>query len=699
MPVHGNAALRRARCRRGAAVAIGMGAWSAADTYGDAKFWDDGGGVNDSWRRADNWNPDGVPTATSDVTLGIFVETNRIEAEGSATLVGGIQPHYVFSDPALKANSLTISTAHPVEVDGRLDIDGWFGGTFYTTLTLSSGYLARQDVAGVEGDQTLNLNVRLGSDGIWDVAGSGVLTAAGISESGGPRAFTKTGAGTLAAQVFVSGATTISQGTFRGSFVGTGAATIARGAAFHVVSARTSPPIRLNGSGSGSASMAKVGTGIGEISGPLTIVDNPLFSADAGGTLLVSGGITSVNNSGFGLVGPGELRLSGPGIGSILADLRGGQLTIAHDSALGTGSVFAQNALGGSSSLAFADGVTFANPISLIEGTIRGLGNSTVTSNITISPFFTGNHTFDVPGTTHSLTFTGSVVDYGSGAKLTKTGAGTVVLRGASTYISGTTVQAGTLLAANAEALGTGALTVANGATARVQAGLSQAVNLPAPLGITATGATGGTLDITDGALVVRHADQAAAFTGHTSANNLTRNALNEFAWDQPGITSSTVQADVANGIPAAVGILLNNDGGGNPLFYGDGTALPQFEGRNVNANSVLVKDTLLGDGDLNGVVDTVDFALFQAGYTGASPYIGFAFGDYDYNGVVDTVDFGLFQAGYQYSQSHPPSPEMVAFATEHGLPLVAAVVPEPATLGFLAAGAVGLVGRRRRGA
>jgi hypothetical protein len=60
-----------------------------------------------------------------------------------------------------------------------------------------------------------------------------------------------------------------------------------------------------------------------------------------------------------------------------------------------------------------------------------------------------------------------------------------------------------------------------------------------------------------------------------------------------------------------------------------------------------MVRFTQLGDGDLNGLVDTVDFALFQAGYGGAAPFMGFAFGDYDFNGVIDTVDFGLFQAGY----------------------------------------------------
>jgi ELWxxDGT repeat protein len=155
------------------------------------------------------------------------------------------------------------------------------------------------------------------------------------------------------------------------------------------------------------------------------------------------------------------------------------------------------------------------------------------------------------------------------------------------------------------------------------------------------------TLDLADNALVIRNASQSAALATHTSVNNLVGGAFNDFAWDRPGITSSTAEADVAAGTPSTLGILLNNDGGGSPLFYGPGTDSPTFMGAAVDANTVMVRFTRLGDGDLNGAVDTVDFALFQAGFSGVAPYVGFAFGDYDFNGIVDTVDFGLFQAGY----------------------------------------------------
>ena len=82
----------------------------------------------------------------------------------------------------------------------------------------------------------------------------------------------------------------ISQGIFEGHFRGAGTATIAPGAVFHIGSGTTDPfygngtnsPVVLNGSGSGSASMVKVGTKDGELSGLLTIVGNPNIGVESG---------------------------------------------------------------------------------------------------------------------------------------------------------------------------------------------------------------------------------------------------------------------------------------------------------------------------------------------------------------------------------------------------------------------------------
>ncbi|MEG2047358.1 MAG: ESPR-type extended signal peptide-containing protein, partial [Comamonas sp.] len=63
-----------------------------------------------------------------------------------------------------------------------------------------------------------------------------------------------------------------------------------------------------------------------------------------------------------------------------------------------------------------------------------------------------------------------------AGGGLFKQGAGTLTLRGASTYSGGTTISGGTLVAANASALGTGDVTVGTGAALEVASGTALAV-------------------------------------------------------------------------------------------------------------------------------------------------------------------------------------------------------------------------------
>ena len=60
----------------------------------------------------------------------------------------------------------------------------------------------------------------------------------------------------------------------------------------------------------------------------------------------------------------------------------------------------------------------------------------------------------------------------GTGASLTKTGTGTLILSGASTYSGGTTLAGGTLRLANNQALGTGTLTTTG-------SGVDYAANVP----------------------------------------------------------------------------------------------------------------------------------------------------------------------------------------------------------------------------
>lgn len=102
--------------------------------------------------------------------------------------------------------------------------------------------------------------------------------------------------------------------------------------------------------------------------------------------------------------------------------------------------------------------------------------NATLAGSVT---FNTAQYTFNGTGADQTLeagtaagTMTVSGVLSGEGS-LVKTGNGTLVLSGANTYSGGTTVNGGTLSVTNASGLGSGAVTVASGATLDIGAGIT----------------------------------------------------------------------------------------------------------------------------------------------------------------------------------------------------------------------------------
>jgi hypothetical protein len=152
-------------------------------------------------------------------------------------------------------------------------------------------------------------------------------------------------------------------------------------------------------------------------------------------------------------------------------------------------------------------------------------------------------------------------------------------------------------------------------------------------------------------------------------------------AWNGPGITSSTAQADTATSPNStSVGYAVNSE---MPLG-----AISMFGGQPVDPSSVLVGYTRTGDANLDGVVNNDDVTIVGASYAPGFAKPSWALGDFDYNGFVDNDDVTLL--GVFYNPSAPPlaAPTVVDAALS--------TVPEPSAL-WLLAGAMGALWIVRR--
>jgi len=109
-----------------------------------------------------------------------------------------------------------------------------------------------------------------------------------------------------------------------------------------------------------------------------------------------------------------------------------------------------------------------------------------------------------------------------------------------------------------------------------------------------------------------------------------------------------------------------------------------------VTGATTIAVYTYAGDVNFDGLVDASDYGIidnyFQ--FPGTS---GYANGDFNYDGIIDAGDYGIIDNTFQLQGAPIP---MGAGAA--GLSGVTAV-PEPASIGLVTLGALGLLGRRRR--
>ena len=483
-----------------------------------------------------------------------------------------------------------------------------------------------------------------------DLSGQTITQA--ITLNGGTLTNSSTTVATIGSGVLGVGFATITAPAFTGdaavSFGGPGT-----GAAATAVLGLSSNSFTLNSGGTGYT---------GSSANPVVTITGGGGTGAAASAVSTGGVITAINitNPGTGYTSTPTITIAPPTTGT-QATATGNATNFVLDgiqqTSAGSGYYTAPTATltatGGAATLSTTavSGVTL-----LTSGTIGGAGNITIVGAVT------------------------------GGGALDKTGSDTLTLSAPNTYSGGTVVNAGTLLIdptstpATTSALPTGSVSVTGGLlqlAPGVSGGTGPAV--ATSVNVTSLSITGaGQFDVNNNHIIITYGatDQFSTIAGYIQSG------YNGGHWNGPGIISTAAQTKT-NGLSYGLGYADGADGKVSGLSSG------QIE----------VAYTLLGDANLDGLVNAADFTILAANFN--QPVTGWDQGDFNYDGLVNAADFTDLAANFNQSVSGAASAGDVAaldaFAVANGLSLPTfANVPEPVSGVVMVMAGLGMVRRRR---
>jgi len=255
----------------------------------------------------------------------------------------------------------------------------------------------------------------------------------------------------------------------------------------------------------------------------------------------------------------------------------------------------------------------------------------------------------------------GNPLTIDSGDSLTQTGSGTV------TYQSIITVQSRGAIAF-ADSTHAHELNLASGATATVSVSVLEVDSL----------SNLGTVNLQNNEMIVNYGSGSDPISSILSQ---IISGYNGGHWNGPGIMSTAAQTKT-NGLLYAVG-------------YADGK---DHVVAGLPSGQIEVKYTLLGDANLDGLVNGSDFNILAANFN--QSITGWDQGDFNYDGLVNASDFNELAANFNQGVSGGASSGDVAaldaFAVANGLSWPTSSVPEPASAVMVMAGS-GILCRRQR--
>jgi len=605
---------------------------------GNSNISFDGGGAWDT-QTTPNWENHSNESLTPDV----FYPGDNVTFDDTASnFIVDLNSGIVTAGSVTFNNSL-----NPYTVNGFSAISGSGGVTF-------------------SGSNTVTLNNNNYYTGVTTINGGGLVSLSGQNDS--PTFNVTSGTLQLAADNILAAAPVVNLGAGDGTTVGT---------------------LDLDGTNNNAID--------GLTGGPGNIVTNT--SANPA-TLLFTGG-----SSNFG----GTIQNDGP----VALTVTGGSLTLSNTNTYsgdttisGGGTIIlgVDNALPVDSQLVLGigDGTNATLDLNGHQQTI----DSNLVANTPGTALITNNNSSAV-GTLNvntSINYSGTLADGAGKLAVSFTGGSSTLSGTANAYSGGTTIASVTSLTASASgALPSGGAVVNNGslqvigATSNTIGNLSGSgaltvgdgtnaatLQLASGSGGSAQGSltinTGSTLDITNNHLLI---DYGSGPDPITSIATWIASGYASGMWTGPGIISSAAQTPT-NGLLYGVG-------------YADGT---DNVVAGLTSGQIEIKYTLLGDANLDGLVNTSDFNIVAANFN--QSITGWDQGDFNYDGLVNTADFNELAANFNQGVSGAAVSAgnlaaLDAFAAANGLSLPTASVPEPASAALMVMAGLGILRRQRR--
>ncbi|MDZ4403244.1 autotransporter-associated beta strand repeat-containing protein [Prosthecobacter sp.] len=400
---------------------------------------------------------------------GIAAGTGSLTKTGTGTLIlSGVNTY----------SGSTVVNAGVLSIAADSGLGTAPGAATPAHLTFNGGTLATTADMTLASTRGISLGA---SGGMFDVAAATTLTHGGIiADAGG---LTKTGTGTLALSgaSSYSGATAVNAGTLAISN-NTALGTVAGGVTVpNLATLQLSGDITVGDEAlslTGDGTIAGVGalvnlSGSNTWGGDINVTAGATRINSDAGNLLITGDITTNGTGNLNVGGNGDIEISGVLTGPLMlfkSSVGGGTLTLSNPNnsysgrttiAAGTLKVSTEGNLGA------APGVFSSINVRIRSGgTLQTTADMSLGANRGITISNGGGAINTDTGTT--LTVNSRISGTVETDIFSKTGGGTLVLAGASTYIGPTQVNAGTLMVTNTtgSGAGTGAVSVITGTLA-----------------------------------------------------------------------------------------------------------------------------------------------------------------------------------------------------------------------------------------